>query len=117
MNIALACPALFFVLALAQQPPEKEKAIDPTTLKNKVTIKLGTKLEVLFKQQGVSLVDPKTAQQVSKDPPSLSFDFRRQGENLMLITQNRFKEDLKFRALARLKGRKDFDFKLVEQKQ
>jgi hypothetical protein len=106
MNITLSCPALLIAMVMSADPPDK--AIDPSTLKNKVTIGLDKKLAVQFRQKGDSLSDPKLVEKVVNDPPTVSFDFRKQDDMLILTTKNPFKKDLKFRAAARLKGRKEY---------
>jgi len=84
------------------------KTIDPSTLKDKVTISLGKKLAVQFEQKGNALSHPKVVKEPTKTPPTILIDFEKNDENLMLTTQNPFPKDLKFRALARLKGRKNY---------
>jgi len=81
---------------------------DPATLKDKVTIAVGKKLIVQFEQKGDALGNPKVVEKAGDKPPTPSFDFRKMGDNLILSTKNPFPKDLKFRALARLKGRKDY---------
>jgi hypothetical protein len=83
---------------------------DPATLKDKVTIAVGKKLVVKFDQKGDALSNPKVVEKAADKPttPTPTFDFSKMGDNLILTTKNPFPKDLKFRALARLKGRKDY---------
>ncbi len=82
--------------------------VDPATLKDKVTIGLGKKLVILFELKGNSLSNPKVVEKPRDKPPTPSFDLRKMDDNLILTTKNPFQKDLTFRALARLKGRKDY---------
>ena len=100
--------AFFLLAAIPAAAVAQEKTIDPATLKDKVTIKLGQKRNVRFEQEGHALVRPKVVDEVAKKPPTPSFDFQKMGDNLILITQNPFTKDLKFRAAMRLKGSKDY---------
>jgi hypothetical protein len=85
-----------------------DKEIDPTKLKDKVTIALGKKSAVQFQRKGNKLSAPKVVEKATDDPPTLTFDFRKQDDNLMLMSKNPFKKDLKFRAAMRLKGQKEY---------
>jgi len=73
-----------------------------------VKISLGKKLFVRFDQKGDALSNPKAVKQEGADRPTPVFDFSEIDDNLMLVKKNPFPKDLKFRALARLKGRKDY---------
>lgn len=86
----------------------KDQPPDPATLKDKVTIGLGKQIVVQFEQNGSALSHPKVVEKAGDKPPTPTFDFRKMGDNLMLVTKNPFPKDLKFRALARVKGRKDY---------
>ena len=81
---------------------------DPAKIKDKVTIEVGKKLIVKFEKKGDALSDPKVVKEATEKPPTPTFDFSKMDDNLMLTTNNPFSKDLKFRALARLKGRKDY---------
>jgi hypothetical protein len=93
-------------VATAAAPPDKP--VDPSTIKDKVTIKLGQKLAVQFEQQGDALSRPRGVEKAADKPPTVTFDFRKQNDMLFLITRNPFAKDMKFRALARHEGRKDY---------
>ncbi len=82
--------------------------VDPAKIKDKVTIALGKKLVVQFEQKGDVLSRPTKVEKPRDKPPTPTFEFSKVGENLILTTQNPFPKDLKFRALARLKGRKEY---------
>jgi len=99
------------ILLLATIPmaaAASDDKIDPATLKDKVTIKLGKKLSVQFEQKGNALTHPEVVEKPTGKPPSPTFDFRKTDDNLILTTKNPFSKALKFRALARLKGHKDY---------
>ena len=81
---------------------------DPAKLKDKVTIAVGKKLVVQFEQKGDALRNPKVVEKPGDKPPTPTFDFIKKDDNLILSTKNPYPKDLKFRALARLKGRKDY---------
>jgi hypothetical protein len=106
MSLILSCPA--FLIAAVTIAAAPDKTIDPSALKDKVTIGLGKKLAVQFQRDGDSLSRPKVVEKLTDDPPTLSLDFRKQGDNLMLVSKNPFRKDLKFRAGARLKGHKEY---------
>src|SRR4051794_12803223 len=82
--------------------------VDPATLKDKVAINVGKKLFIQFEQEGDVLTRPKVVEKAADKPPTPTFEFREMGDNLILMTKNPFSKDLKFRALARVKGRKDY---------
>ena len=96
-------PALLVLAALAARA---ETPPDPATLKDKVTIAVGKKLFVQFERKGEVLTRPKVVEAASKEPPTVSFNFIKQGDMLILATENPFSKDFKFRALMRVEGRK-----------
>jgi hypothetical protein len=106
MSTSLSCPAFLMAAVLMATVPDKE--IDPATLQDKVMISVGKELAVQFQQDGDSLSHPKVVEKPTDAPPTLSLDFRKQGDNLILTTKNPFRNDLKFRAAARLKDRKEY---------
>lgn len=106
MNVARGLILLLATLPTAAAAPDDR--IDPATLKDKVTIKLGKKLFVQFEQKGNALTHPKAVEKPTDQPPTPTFDFRKTDDSLILMTKNPFSKPLKFRALARLKGRKDY---------
>jgi hypothetical protein len=106
MTLLRATP-LLLLAALATAAVADDK-VDPAKLKDKVTITPGKKLLVQFNQEGDALSRPKTVAKPSEKPPTVSFEFLKQGDMLILATKNPFPKPLKFRALARLEGRKDY---------
>jgi hypothetical protein len=93
---------------LATTAAVADDKLDPAKIKDKVAINLGKKLVIRFEQKGDTLSSPKEAKQETTDPPTPTFNFSHIGQSLALTTKNPFSKDLKFRALARLKGRKDY---------
>ena len=100
MNTTLACTAILMLATWTADP------VDPATLTDKVTIAVGKKLLVQFERKGDALSRPQVVEKVLDEPPTVTFDFLKQGDMLILATKNPFPKDLKFRALARVKGRK-----------
>ncbi len=94
---------LFLVIAAAGAD-----APDPAKIKEKVTIEVGKKKLVQFEQKGDDLKNPKVVEKADDKLMIPSFDFSKSDGNLILTTKNPFPKNLKFRALARLKGRKDY---------
>ncbi len=97
-----------FLVALVATAAAPDGAIDPTTIKGKVTIEPGKKLAVRFEQQGDQISHPKVVEKVSDSPPTITLEFLKKDDNLILATKNPFPKDLMFRALARHKGRKEY---------
>ena len=83
-------------------------APDPATLKDKVTIAVDKTLLVQFEAKADALTQPKIVAKLADKPLTTTFEFKTMGDNLVLSTKNPFPQDLKFRALARLKGRKNY---------
>jgi hypothetical protein len=101
---------LAIVLLLASTPALAfgDDKPDPATLKDKVTITVGKSLFVEFEQKGDALKNPKLVDKASEKPPTPTFNLTTMDGNILLVTKNPFPKDLKFRALARRKGRKDY---------
>ena len=99
-----ATPIIAGIEALAPAP----NTVDLSKLKDTVTISIGKNLAVAFAQKANALAGPKIVENAKKATPAVTFDFQKQDANLMLITQNPYAKDLKFRAMARLKGHKDY---------
>ena len=82
--------------------------VDLKELKLKVSLTLGSKGTIEFKQQGDGL----TAATLIKSPhdknPGISVEFTKQPEFFALTLQNQLPKALRYRAAVRLKGRKDF---------
>ena len=100
--------AAVLLVAIATAVAAADDKVDPAKLKDKVTINVGKKLFVQFEQDGNTLTAPKVVEKVAEKPPTPTFDFGKMDDNLVLTTKNPFSKDLKFRALARIKGRKDY---------
>src|SRR5437763_1386465 len=100
--------AAVLLAAISTAVAAADDRVDPATLKDKVTISLGKKLFVQFEQKGHVLTRPKVVEEAADKPPTPTFDFRKMDDNLILATKNPFSKGLKFRALARHKGRKDY---------
>ncbi len=79
---------------------------DPAKIKDKVKITIGKQLFVKFEQKDNALSDPKVVEKEGDLTPT--FDFSKMDQNVTLTTKNPFKKNLKFRALARLKGKKNY---------
>ncbi|WP_406698504.1 hypothetical protein V5E97_06440 [Singulisphaera sp. Ch08] len=99
---------VFLLVTVTTAVAAPDQAVDPSTLKDKVTIEVGKSIAVRFEQQGNTLTRPKIVEKAADQPTTLSLDFRKQDDMLILVTKNPFPKDLKFRALARLKGRKSY---------
>jgi hypothetical protein len=107
MTIIRSLPA-FFIVAVTTAVAAPDQTVDPSTLKEKVAIDIGKKIAVVFEAKGNTLSHPKVVKEPEDKRPTLSLDFRKQGDMIILITKNPFTKDLKFRALARQKGRKGY---------
>ena len=84
------------------------KLPDPATIKDKVTMTVGEKRIIEFVQKDSVLALPTAVESVHKDVPSLSLECSRNDKFVMLVLKNGFQKILHVRALARLKGRKDY---------
>ena len=89
--IALMVAAVGTVVVAADEPP------DPAKIKDKITITVGRKLLVQFKQMKDELTRPKLVEKFTEEPPTLRLDCRLQGDNLLLIAQNPFSKKLEYR--------------------
>jgi hypothetical protein len=72
-----------------------------------VKIHLGERLSVQSLQKGDVLQRPRLVKVEGKKAPTPTFNFIKMGEMLILLTQNPYSKDLRFRAAMRLKGRTD----------
>ncbi|WP_074308618.1 hypothetical protein [Singulisphaera sp. GP187] len=99
---------VFLCAAVTTAVAAPNPVVDPSTLQDKVTVAVGKTIAVQFELKGNELTRPKTVEKVANKPPTLSLDFRKQGDMLILTTKNPFTKELKFRALARLKDRKAY---------
>lgn len=85
-----------------------EDTPDPKTLKDKITLTAGKSLLVQFERKGGDLTKPNVVKKESDAPPTVNFELTRMGNTLLLATKNPFPQPLKFRALARYKGRQEY---------
>ena len=117
MNIIRTLALFIATAALAAAAPQQ--AVDPDTLKDKVSITLGQKFHLKFKLEGDKLLQPtkykgtddrKASVSVKLDVTSASpIPPPRKGETRpFLEVYNGFERPLHYRALARLKGSKEF---------
>jgi hypothetical protein len=84
------------------------QAPDPTTLHDKVTLKLNDKVTVTFQAQGDTLTKPNVAAPTEEKPSSISFSFTMEQGVRMLTIQNAFSRGVRMRCLARASGQKEF---------
>jgi hypothetical protein len=82
--------------------------LDPSKIDDKVTITLGQKLTVQFEARGDSLKAPKIVEQPDQKQPSVTLDFDKHDETLMLHIKNGFPQTLRVRCVMRLKGEKTY---------
>jgi hypothetical protein len=85
-----------------------KEAPDPAKIKDKVTLAVGKDVAVQFQQEGNALSAPKIVEKPDGKTPAVTFTFKKEAELLMLNTKNPFTKTFSFRALIRLKGRKDY---------
>lgn len=107
MTTARALP-LFLIAVVTSATAAPDEPVDPAKLKDKVTIAPGKTLAVQFEQNGDALSSPRVVEKAEGKTPTVNFRFLNQGDTLILATRNPFPKDLKFRALYRLKGHKDY---------
>ena len=106
----------FAITAAAFAAPQK--AASPDSIKDKVLIKLGEEVTVQFKAEGDRLIEPKklenpddnrgTVKIKLKTTDSTPVPVRGVATRPYLVVSNGFEKTLRFRALARLKGSKEF---------
>ena len=101
-------PMILLLAAIAAPSLADDKKIDPATLKDKLSIRPGETLVVGFKQEGDKLTDPKKIEKPPEEPTTPSFKFSNDQGQVMLMTRNPYAKNLKFRALMRVKGSKDY---------
>ena len=87
--------------------------IDPKTLKDKVSITLGTEGTIQFKQNGNTLAEPKLIKSTDEKEPGVGYKFESHSSGaseamLLLIVRNHYPKVLRYRAAMRIKGRKDY---------
>jgi hypothetical protein len=107
MNTLRLTTALILICAATVFAAPRDR-IDPKDLKDKVSLTLGTKGTIQFKQQGDTLTEPKLVKAADEKTPGMSVEFKKDDQLLMLTVQNPFPKALRYRAAARLKGRKEY---------
>ena len=117
MKILLAL-ALFIATA-AVAVAEPSKAVDPATLKAKVSFKLDEEFAVEFNRDGDQLTNPSKASKAEIKKLSVNVKLavteasptpppRKGATRPYLSVENNFDKTLHFRALVRMKGSKEF---------
>jgi len=82
--------------------------VDPKSIKDTVSLTLGTKGMIQFKQQGEILSDPKLAANAGDGKAGVVVELKRDELLLVLTVQNRLSKSLRYRAAIRLKGQTEF---------
>src|ERR1700754_2129099 len=100
--------ASFMILFAASVLAAPGERIDPKTLKQKISLRLGAKGTIQFKQEGDTLKDPTLVKDAPEQQPGIAIDFKKHEGDPLLILQSRFPKALKCRAAIRIKGRKDY---------
>jgi hypothetical protein len=107
MRILLLAAALSFLCTAAALAAPRER-IDPKSVRDKISLTLGTKGTIQFKQQGDMLTDPKLGDADDRGKPGMGVELKKEDKLFILVVQNRFPKGLRYRAAARLKGAEDF---------
>lgn len=105
---ALKLLALLLLTCLAKTHAAPNDPIKPDEIKEKISLTLGTKGIIQFKQEGNVLSAPVLAKEADPKQPGVSVEFGKQPEFLALNLKNLFPKALRYRAAIRLKGSKDF---------
>ena len=95
---------LIIVIALLTTPALAQ-TLDPSKIDDKVAIKVGERLTIQFQTQGESLKMPKIVEQPDPKRPSMTLDFSKRDQMIMLHIKNGFSQTLRMRCLMRLTGR------------
>jgi hypothetical protein len=116
MNILATLAFSIATAAAALAAPQK--AIDPDTIKDKVSIKLGQEFRIKLTADGDRLLHPKKVEGTVGDKATVEikldvtdatpFPVRGVATRPYLVVSNGLDRTLDFRALARLKGSKEF---------
>jgi hypothetical protein len=101
-SLLLIMAASIFAIPLSAETP------NPATLKDKINIVLGDKAAVQFHVEGDVLSKPTVVTKPDPKTPTVTFDFSKQDNILILATKNPFPKALKFRAMLRIKGRTNY---------
>lgn len=106
LALALACAANAF--------SESGDRVFPEKLKDKISIRIGSKCAIEFKRDGHRLLEPKKTGTPDGKSPFIEVKFEKTGSvieerpMLMLTVQNHFPKVLRYRAAMRYKGRADY---------
>ncbi len=117
MNIIRTLAFLIATAAVAVAAPQQ--AVDPDTIKDKVSITLGQKFHLKFKPEGDRLLQPAKFKGKDDDKATVTVKLevtsaspvpppRKGATRPFLAVHNGFERTLHYRALARLKGSKKF---------
>jgi hypothetical protein len=107
MNL-LRLIAFLTLLCTAAAPAAPRDRIDAKALKDKISLTLGTKGTIQFKQQGDALAEPKLVKDADEKQPGISVEFKKHPEFIALMLRNGLPKALRYRAAIRLKGREDY---------
>lgn len=80
--LKLATALLVLCIASAFAAPRDR--IDPKDFKDKVSLKLGDKGTIQFKQQGDVLTEPKLTKQADENNPGMGVDFSKDNQQIRL---------------------------------
>jgi hypothetical protein len=115
-SVLFLAAAVFSIATAAVAAPER--AIDPDAIKDKVSIKLGQELHIKFAADGERLVQPRNVARARGDEATVEIKLdvtdstpvpvRGVPTRPYLVVNNGLERTLSYRALARLKGSKEF---------
>ncbi len=118
MNLLRPIITIVAIATAAVTVAAPRKAIDPDTIKDKVSITLGQRLRITFAADGDRLLRPKNVKRAGDDKATVEiklnvtdstpFPVRGVATRPFLVVSNGFERALSYRALARLKGSKEF---------
>ena len=117
-HLILLAAFAFSIATAAVAVAAPQQAIDADTIKDKVSITLGQKLHIAFKADGNRLLHPRNVKGAdgNKGTVEIKLDVtdstpvpvRGVATRPFLVVSNGFEKTLHYRALARLKGSKEF---------
>jgi hypothetical protein len=93
-------------IATAQAAPGDQ--VDASGLTNKVSLNIGSKGAIRFKQQRNALTEPTLIKGPAGKQPGVDVEFKKEPKFLALILKNRLSKALLYRAALRLKGHKEY---------
>jgi len=106
MNILKLITALSLLCAVATAAPNDR--IDLKDIKDKISLTVGSKGTIQFKQEGNVLTEAKLVKDADAKQPGISVELKKEPEFLGLMLKNGLPKALRYRAAIRLKGRKDY---------